>query len=596
MPIRTILNNGSPDNRVDIVILGDGYIASQLAVDFTEHARKLVEYLLRGSALTEPFGRYADYFNVHLIDLASNESGADDPGTGRIVDTALDATYFFDGATERLLSVNSEKADAAVAAALMGSGISADMRFVTVNDNKYGGAGGKYAVYAGGNESSLEVAVHEVAHSYARLADEYGGNPSVFNGAEPGAVNISKDASGAKWQQWLGYNQPGIGTIGAYEGGGYFDKGIYRPSESSKMRDLGSPFDAISREQFILKFYENVDPLDAWTNKGGSTALKDIAALSVTPISAGTIKVDWYVNGVLTVTGQSAVTTADLKLTAGTHTVSAKAADITEWVRLDRTSLEQTITWEIELSTDATPVTLAQLFARNPDTAMGLASAYEMLLAGVPNEAGFSFLINGAVSTNFGAGAGVVFNQENIFINLVNNLVQGNAAAKARFDALATGATLKEKVTALYSELIPASRLSPDGLAFITRAEGLQFYQDVAAERGVAGTDGAAIVALASLLKIVVTGDYGIGNAVNDLIKAVAAGNHAIPAAGSTLTSLETADGTSFDADDAVALARMASVEMPSFYVRSYEADELASAHFMMLLGQATEHDGGWAG
>lgn len=200
--------------------------------------------------------------------------------------------------------------------------------------------------------------------------------------------------------------------------------------------------------------------------------------------------------------------------------------------------------------------TLQTLFAANEDTAKGLAAAYETLQAGIPTEAGFTFLINSAVSSNFGAGPGVSFNQENIFINLVNNLVQGNAAASASFNAIATGNTLEEKVTSLYQTIIPASQQTAEGLAFITRPEGLTFYQNVAAERGVAGTDGAAIVSLASLLKIAVTADYGIGNSVNDLIKAVAAGNAAIPASGENLTLLETADGTAFDADDAIALAR----------------------------------------
>jgi hypothetical protein len=70
----------------------------------------------------------------------------------------------------------------------------------------------------------------------------------------------------------------------------------------------------------------------------------------VSPISTDRINVDWYVEGVLTVTGRSAVTIDDLKLTAGTHNVSAIAADKTDWVRLDRTSLEQIISWQIELS------------------------------------------------------------------------------------------------------------------------------------------------------------------------------------------------------------------------------------------------------
>lgn len=198
---------------------------------------------------------------------------------------------------------------------------------------------------------------------------------------------------------------------------------------------------------------------------------------------------------------------------------------------------------------------LKSIFSNNSEIAEAFSAAYAFLLNGVPNEAGYAFLINGAISTNFGAGVGIDFNQENKFINLVNNLVQENPTAKAKFDIIATGETLEAKVTALYKVIVPPSEQTDSGLAFITRPAGLKFYRDVAAERGVEGTDGAAIVSLAALLQIAVNGDYGIGNAVNDLLKAVAAGSAAIPATGTALTAIETADGSAFDNDDATANA-----------------------------------------
>lgn len=232
-----------------------------------------------------------------------------------------------------------------------------------------------------------------------------------------------------------------------------------------------------------------------------------------------------------------------------------------------------------EMPTPEMPTaTFAQLIASNVDAARGFLAAYETLLGGIPNQAGFTFLIESAVATNFGAGAGVDFNQENIFINLVNNLVQGNQAAKTVFDSLATGATLEAKVTALYNKLIPPSKQSVEGLTFITRADGLKFYEDVANERGVAGTDGAAIVAMASILKIAVDGDFGIGNSVNDVIKAVAAGSAEIPASGTVLTQIEIADGTAFDGDDvtanAIAFSATIVLEEPTHSNFYYQVDE----------------------
>ena len=202
------------------------------------------------------------------------------------------------------------------------------------------------------------------------------------------------------------------------------------------------------------------------------------------------------------------------------------------------------------LDDDTAPPSLADLFSAYPDIAKALAASYQMLLGGVPTQAGFKVLIETAASSNFGAGSGPIFNAENVYINLINNLAQGNPLAKSFFATLSSGATLAEKIQSLYSVIIPLASQKADGIAYLTRPEGLAFYQQVAAERGVAGTDGAAIVAMASLLKIVADENIGIGNALGDLVQAVLNGSHQIPASGLLFTALEVADGTAFDGDD----------------------------------------------
>ena len=113
MSIRTTINNGPSSNRVDIVILGDGYTASELSTTFTNHANNFTNYLFDGSSLTEPFGHYQNFFNTHLIDVASAQSGADDPITATMKDTAFNGTFNFNGVTDRLLYVDEALANAA---------------------------------------------------------------------------------------------------------------------------------------------------------------------------------------------------------------------------------------------------------------------------------------------------------------------------------------------------------------------------------------------------------------------------------------------------------------------------------------------------
>ncbi|HEY5705569.1 MAG TPA: M64 family metallopeptidase [Terrimicrobiaceae bacterium] len=338
----TFLSNGPSSNRVDIVFLGDGYTAQELDLYQTHINSMMAHFFDEGE---DPFPRYKSYFNAHRVDVISQQSGADDPSVSAFVNTALDATYRFDGVTQRLLYVNDGKASAALSAGLDGA-LTADMKLVTVNATQYGGAGGTYAVYAGGNGSAAEVALHELGHSFAGLADEYGGFTTIYAGPEPSQPNVTKDPTGAKWARWNGYNQPRIGTIGAYDGGRYYDHGIYRPSLNSKMRVLGEPFDAVSREEFILDIYRIVDPVDSWLSN--AEPLSDPVKLWVDTIDPAIIQHQWLVNGTL-VAGAigEEFDPIDFGFGPGTYTITSRNFDPTDWVRSYPELLQHDITWTV---------------------------------------------------------------------------------------------------------------------------------------------------------------------------------------------------------------------------------------------------------
>ena len=127
--------------------------------------------------------------------------------------------------------------------------------------------------------------MHELGHSFGGLADEYFYANDAYNGPEPGQPNVSINGDAGdpnhKWAHWMGYEQAGIGEIGTYEGGRYHAEGIFRPSDNFKMRSLGRAFDAVSREQLILKIYEQVDPLDEWTDTAETVVNAALEALRV---------------------------------------------------------------------------------------------------------------------------------------------------------------------------------------------------------------------------------------------------------------------------------------------------------------------------
>ena len=346
---------GASSNRVDIWFVADGYTADQ-ADQIADDVAAQMRYLTTDS-LADPFGRYASYFNVHVVTSVSAEEGADRPDDGVFVDTAFDASYSWGGGPARLLYFDTFKADTAIDQ-VRPTGIDIDMRLGVVNSAIYGGGGGSYAVYSAGVASAGDLALHEIGHSFANLADEYFTPGAAYTGGERPEPNVTIDPTGARWAEWIGFDDGILGPIGAYEGGYYAETGVYRPTVDSKMRSLGRPFDAIAKEAFVLAFYDEVDPLDAWAFRDEADlglTLTDEYGFFVDAIDESLIQQEWSVDGVL-VAGETGteLSIGRLGLSAGRYTLSVRAYDDTDLVRGDRSSLEQTVSWVLDLSYAAT--------------------------------------------------------------------------------------------------------------------------------------------------------------------------------------------------------------------------------------------------
>jgi hypothetical protein len=357
----TVVDNGPPANRVDVIFVGDGYTQADLdAGSYTDHVAQYVDYMFGASGfLADPFPRYRNFFNVHQIEVVSEESGADHPSQSLFRETALDATYESHG-IDRLLTINSSKANTFVNENLTGTGITADIRLATVNDSQYGGSGGMWAVYAGPNSQARDIALHELSHSFSKTLDEYVTKSGTFPGGEPSAVNATIDPEGTKWSHWLGFDDPRADylNIGVYEGAADYPLGVYRPSLDSKMRTLNRPFNAVVREKTILDVYQRVDPLDDWL-ENGATILDE--PLWVNTVDPEVILVDWYVDDQLVVANHGEqFDLAAFSFPAGTYAVRAHAYDeivnragdgsLLDLVRRDLDQLQQEVQWTVEFA------------------------------------------------------------------------------------------------------------------------------------------------------------------------------------------------------------------------------------------------------
>jgi IgA Peptidase M64 len=175
-----IVDNGPGNFRWDLVIVGDGYQASELAQYHTD-----VENFLTRFRATPPFDELFSGINVHRVDVVSTDSGADDPadcpepgvppGTGATPRTYFDATFCSVGPggvrLACLLTIDSTSAKSVASAQVP----LRNQVLCLVNSSKYGGSGGDVATCST-NAQAAEIAIHELGHSAFHLADEYGGN------------------------------------------------------------------------------------------------------------------------------------------------------------------------------------------------------------------------------------------------------------------------------------------------------------------------------------------------------------------------------------------------------------------------------------
>ena len=328
-PFTTIRNNGPSANRIDIVLLGDGYTAGELNA-YATHAGNVNDSFFA----QEPFAAYATYFNVHRVDVTSAESGVDEIDLSIFRNTALDMAYGCFG-IDRLLCIDISKAYQAAASAPEFEQILA-----LANSTRYGGAGypsDNVGTLAGNNGSAVEIALHEFGHSFADLADEYHyGDGATYFGPELIEPNVSiytaaeQITLSTKWYYWMD-----LANVDAFQGAAYNQFGVYRPTSNSKMRSLARPFEQINIEQFVLSMYEIVTPIDDAT-PASPTPLSQLTTLYVVPLAPTdhSLSVQWAVDG-LDVVGATGTTfrLADQAPAPGVHAVSVTVRDMTTRVR-----------------------------------------------------------------------------------------------------------------------------------------------------------------------------------------------------------------------------------------------------------------------
>ncbi|MFQ5626082.1 MAG: M64 family metallopeptidase, partial [Methyloligellaceae bacterium] len=306
--VTTLLENGPPHEKVDFLLLGDGYTKDQMG-KFRRDAERWKKVILR----TSPFKEHAQELNIRAIAAISEDSGIDEPRKNLWRNTALGCSYnSFDSPRYILTYENRAIRDIAAAAPY-------DFIYIMVNSSRYGG-GGIYNLYATGMTGVENpefdwhreyMITHEFGHTFAGLGDEYYSSsvsyldfyPAGVESTDPNVTALvdpqnlkwkafvsdetplptpwpkahydSLEAIRATWdrskpgyyQKWTKLRQQQVekmqrsefhSQLGAFEGAGYSSTGLYRPAMDCRMFSLSLvPYCAVCEAAIerVIRFY-----------------------------------------------------------------------------------------------------------------------------------------------------------------------------------------------------------------------------------------------------------------------------------------------------------------------------------------------------
>lgn len=285
---------GPPEERLNLVILGDGYTAAEMPT-----FRSQVDKHLNVLWSIEPFRSYRSYFNVYVVETPSADSGIScDPDDGNVRrDTVFSLQYARTCPAEpnaRGITFGTGGSAAVDRYAGAIPGVTAQNRQVLAlaNTDTYGGIGGRNATTSGGSPQGPLITPHELGHSLGGLADEYpysarGVPGGAHPNSEPSSIHHTRltveqmQEQQRKWWRWLGEESESGGIIDRYESGMTRSSNVWRPSEHSMMRSIGYYFDQVSREKMTEKI----------------SGRRDLNAMAIntrpTDVPAGTNEVLW---------------------------------------------------------------------------------------------------------------------------------------------------------------------------------------------------------------------------------------------------------------------------------------------------------------
>ncbi len=245
LPYKYVHKGGDSKECIDVVILAEGYTAKEMKLfmkDAEITAKEILSY--------EPFKSHSDKFNFIAVMSPSVDSNVSVPQEEAWRTTAVGSNFMTFYMARYLTSGK------VYSMYDLATNIPCEHFVILANTDTYGGGGiyNSYTLTTAHHKDFRPVVVHEFGHSFAGLGDEYFYDNADDNDNmhslkhEPWEPNITTMVDfDSKWADMIeeGIEIPTAVTpertanyvVGAYEGGGYLSKGIFRPTDVCRMRN-----------------------------------------------------------------------------------------------------------------------------------------------------------------------------------------------------------------------------------------------------------------------------------------------------------------------------------------------------------------------
>jgi len=191
--VRCLACTGSSDNRIDVVLMGDGYQEEE-RTKFFEDMERLKDEMFADIT----FRSYLPVFNIWAIHVPSKDSGI---GYNSIPKNTPFGLYKM-GQQHRAVQPSMNGRSSARSVCRLADGC--DFPSLIGNDDFYGGLGGEFTIGTRSKSTGTVVLRHEMGHNFVNVGEEYDGG-YVYSGANSDSSEwfTGKPKSNIKWKHWL---------------------------------------------------------------------------------------------------------------------------------------------------------------------------------------------------------------------------------------------------------------------------------------------------------------------------------------------------------------------------------------------------------